>query len=779
MDLSKLSDEDLLAVSNGRWDSVSENGLRHLSGEKPLVLASEKSAAEKRAAMPKSLLPYMTPSLYPDAIYDPQHKEWGRPESIVKNPLMRFAIGAGTHGLGAAQLGAKAIGADNAAGFISDRVGRTQQFIDQQLQGEPDVAGFAGQVLDPIGLTVGKMIPAAAAAKRMPLLKTIGASGATGATYGATTPVTSGDNFWEQKVEQTGTGGLTGMGTGSAIYGVSAYIGRPVMEMMKGLFGENRGKLLAKDYTVQIVGRHNMDKLVDVVEKELGKQPVPGYKPTTSQIVGSRAPAEASPWLAISKSVSSSGGEVPGSGFVPSVETGRRLAEQNAALRAAMRPIAGTPDELAAANATARENAAANYGAIMPRQVSLASDVDLLGQQIAGVRGIPWQASGSGAAFSGARNMAPYTGQAGALQQAGQMETNAAQQAALANRWTPVPGLPRIPGRYSPNIEQVNPNLAGAAEARGIAAQHGKTADFLERMLDVFKDKGALTTESAAPLLQRPSMQNAMEYARRLAAEKGYKFPNSMAEDFSVQNLHDIKLGLDAQIKQGALKGNPSSLDDSTLGAISGTKSQFLQWLESKVPDYGKARVAFAKDMTPVNQMTVGQALENKLFSPLDQMTPGAFKRAIADETRTIKSATGQPRMTMEQVFNPRQMDTLNSISGAVDDRIAAARPLQPTVIRGKDVAAASTQDLLPSVLSRPVVITRWLVDKWTRSSGTLEKEIDQSLALFDQNPEMFIEAFKQVPPSTQRKIVNAIGNKAPQLLTAMNTIGSVGLLGE
>jgi hypothetical protein len=522
----------------------------------------------------------------------------------------------------------------------------------------------------------------------------------------------------------------------------------------------------------ETVGPDNIKQIIADIDSQLpsiGKGGVPGYRPTVAELTANN-PA-ASPLMAIQARVAQQPGGISG-------EFGTRAAQNQAAIKQALAPIAGTPESLAAAQKLAQERAASNYGPLMKREVNLASDVELLGEDIARARGVPWTAQGLGA-FSGATNKVPYTGKAGALQQAGIMQTEAAQQANRANSWFPVQGLPRAPGRYSPNIEQVSTNLAGARQATAAAERHGQTADFLERMLDVFKDKGALTTESAAPLMQRPSMQNAIQYAQNIASERGYKFPSSLNDNFSVQNLHDIKLGLDAQIRRGAIKGQPSSLDNSTLEAINGTKSQFLSWLEKKVPDYGRARVEFSKDMIPVNRMQVGQALESKLIPPTDQMSPGSYLRAISDETKLVKTSTGQPRSDLGAVFNPREREVVSDIGNILERQLAAKNPLQRTNLQG----AANSMDVsmsLPHFLSRPVVLANWLLNGMSKGPTALERKADEINAIRMLDPKAFADAMRMMPPSKLKQFDSWL---ATQGWTPLNT-GAInpavkGLLGD
>jgi hypothetical protein len=665
------------------------------------------------------------------------------PEGIAGNPLTRFALGAGKPVVGAAQFLANAPGpvrniwrqtANQVIDPVLESYKRTEAM--GNLPGEFNAAGLTGEVMSPVSLGMSRFLgPVAGAPKK------IGQGAVFGGMAAASQPVTDGD-FMSTKFGQVTTGAAVGGAIPLTAEAVK-WIGRPVIELVKYLTPGGADRL-SKKWMGKTIGRENLDAIVADIESQLpsvGKGNVPAYRPTTPEMV-SHIP-EASPIIAMKNRVSA----IPGL----SGQFGRREFENQQAIRSALAPIAGTPEALIAAQKLADQRAAANYGPLMNREVSLASDVELLGEDIARARGIPWTAAGR-SAFSGGVNQAPYTGKAGALQQAGMLQTEAAQQSNLANSWIPVSGMPRVAGRYSQNSERVGPAIAGANDALGMAARQGQKADFLERWLDVFKDKGSLTTESAAPLMQRPSMQNAIQYAKNLASERGYKFPASLDDNFTVQNLHDIKLGLDAQIRAGAAKGQPSSLDNSTLEAINGTKSQFLKWFESKVPAYGKARVEFSKDMVPVNRMQVGQALESKLVPPTDQMSPGNYLRAISDETKLVKTSTGQPRSDLGGIFNPRERETVADIGNLLERKLASQKPLQATNLTGHNAAQETSIDL-PALLSRPVVLANFIIKKLSGGTGGIERKIDELNAIRMLNPEAFVAAYKSMPPGQAQQI--------------------------
>lgn len=165
-----------------------------------------------------------------------------------------------------------------------------------------------------------------------------------------------------------------------------------------------------------------------------------------------------------------------------------------------------------------------------------------------------------------------------------------------------------------------------ATEARSAAAGHnyGNVRDFLVRM-----------DEEIMKLLDRPSMSKAVSRAEELAREQG----KTLGAD--VGSLHQVKMALDD------MTTNPErfGIGASEVRAIAKTRAEFLSWLEKKAPLYQKARETHAAMSKPINEMQVGQQLEQALTKPLGEgERAGVYAQAMRDAPGTIKKATGQPR---------------------------------------------------------------------------------------------------------------------------------------
>lgn len=167
-------------------------------------------------------------------------------------------------------------------------------------------------------------------------------------------------------------------------------------------------------------------------------------------------------------------------------------------------------------------------------------------------------------------------------------------------------------------------------------------------------------------LFKRPAMKRAVEEAAKIAAERGEKFalgtskPQQVLTDpftgektvvpatnaeFPVQSLHVVKQALDGILK------NPQDygIGATEAAAVRDTRTQFINWLETKVEDYGKARQNYAKASKEIARADWGDYAIQKLTSAMSDEAPlraRNFANAIRESLgpnapATLKRAVG------------------------------------------------------------------------------------------------------------------------------------------
>lgn len=194
-------------------------------------------------------------------------------------------------------------------------------------------------------------------------------------------------------------------------------------------------------------------------------------------------------------------------------------------------------------------------------------------------------------------------------------------------------------------------------------------------------------------------------------------------------SLHAMKMAFDDLIKDPDRFG----IGASEVAAIKGTRAEFVNWLENKIPEYKVARETFAKDSGPINRMEVGQQLRKDLVPALGEdssatLRADKFANSIENAPKTIKKATGQSRFeTLEEVLTPDELDKVYAIRddlarAKLNERQArAAGALGPDVGKaGSDVMAAAR---IPSFLNRATTLANEIIKR-------LQGQVDEKMAI-------------------------------------------------
>ena len=311
---AELADGRKLEFPDGTDSTVIQNTVKKVLGKTKLSRPQE-PAFEREA---RELLSVTTPEL------------------IAGSAPKRFALGAASPILGAAQLGAQAFGDKTGSETMRRLEEMKQRGMKAFGQEGIDVAGIGGAVMSPAFLAAGKAIAPAAST-----IGKIGQGAAVGAAAGASTPVTDED-YWSSKGGQVLLGTLVG-GAVPATIETGKGLAHGIRNISNMFTQKGAGKILSR-YQSRVIGEENIPK---VIEKLKGAEEIlPGGKPTAAQAL-LNAP-EGSPIVAHQRITSTTPGGI-------SAQFGQRRMDQDAAIIAAEaeRRIVTTPmreDALNAAN---------------------------------------------------------------------------------------------------------------------------------------------------------------------------------------------------------------------------------------------------------------------------------------------------------------------------------------------------------------------------------------------------------------------------------------------
>ena len=235
--------------------------------------------------------------------------------------------------------------------------------------------------------------------------------------------------------------------------------------------------------------------------------------------------------------------------------------------------------------------------------------------------------------------------------------------------------------------------LAQRTDAANVLYDRAGTTDQLRRDLLTQKAKDAAqqklagygglssahATESnilrASPqleaLAQRPGFQQAIQQAKRLAADKGVSLDDPLK---SVQGLHYVKLALDDMMQPNAA----SAIGRNQQSALQGTKQALLSEIEKISPTYAEAKSVFQDMSKPVNAMQTGQAFLDKAGTPVvdalgnPTLTPARYMGNLNKLDDIAKKATGFKGATAEGVFTPEQLQVLHAVGGDLSKKAAS-----------------------------------------------------------------------------------------------------------
>jgi hypothetical protein len=242
-------------------------------------------------------------------------------------------------------------------------------------------------------------------------------------------------------------------------------------------------------------------------------------------------------------------------------------------------------------------------------------------------------------------------------------------------------------------------------------------------------------------LTQRPSMDKAMKRAAEISAEQGVPFqigpdirPGSMAgmatpgspAQYSVQSLHNLKTAMDDIIKDPATFG----IGANEARLMGRTRDQLIKWIESKEPGYKTARETFAKQSRRINQTEVGQFLEGKLTSALDEAGPqraNVFGAAVKDAAGTVKRAlTGESRyQQLTDLLEPYQVKVIDAIRNDLARQASTKVQAQKGAGASPRVKqlASSAGVRAPNLLNRVTAVANDIIRR-------LEGKIDRKIAI-------------------------------------------------
>ena len=241
-----------------------------------------------------------------------------------------------------------------------------------------------------------------------------------------------------------------------------------------------------------------------------------------------------------------------------------------------------------------------------------------------------------------------------------------------------------------------------------------------------------------AKIAANPYFQKALPTALDLAKAGGVN-PKTDTTEF----LQMVKLGIDKQLSAGA----PTPLARSEQQAATKVKGELMNWLGKRNQPFDDARTAFAAESKPINEMQVGQFLQNKLQAPLENVERASgFAQAVRDAPRTIKGSTGSSIYDeLGQVLQPKNEASANSVLADLQNQ-AAYKDLARSGLSAasKNIGVAIPEAPSIGMFNPKLSMARALINRFVgKESGEVMKQAGNDML----DPKKFAEIMKNAKP--------------------------------
>lgn len=284
-----------------------------------------------------------------------------------------------------------------------------------------------------------------------------------------------------------------------------------------------------------------------------------------------------------------------------------------------------------------------------------------------------------------------------------------------------------------------------AATAAREAAAHGDYATAFAQSI-----KGDPTL---AVLAKNPYFKEAMPEAFRLAEAKGITPKGNLT-----QFLHLVKRSLDDMLSTNVAPQSMRPIGKEVRREVQQVKEQLINWMSKKNPDYEIARSKFQAASKPINQMQVGQFLEQKLTAPLTEAErPGMFAQAMRDAPGTLKRSVGGPRFeSLDQILSQNQMAALKGVKSSLEREALTKEQANLGSKRAGAILGEMSPLEPPPFLHRAITAARFALEKI--GVHTKNKTLEE-LAVAVQDPATAAKLMKEATPSewaAMREVVKA-----------------------
>lgn len=284
-------------------------------------------------------------------------------------------------------------------------------------------------------------------------------------------------------------------------------------------------------------------------------------------------------------------------------------------------------------------------------------------------------------------------------------------------------------------VSQTPDDLAAAVAARSAAAQSNYGKAF---------EQAVRADPQLAAMSKNPYFKDALPDAQKLAQARGIDPKESMTEF-----LHFVKVSLDKQLQ----KSGDTALGATEKNTVQVLQKQLVDWLGRKNPAYDAARQAHIAASKPINQMKLGQEVEQALSAPSGAERAASFGQSVRKASTTVSKATGKPRI---EDLTPQQRNVIEAIENNLKND-AAFRKLATE--GAQSMGSRIGADVLPPTgMFKPILSAgrSWV----NRLSGMSHEKTIRELAPLMENPKQLAALMEAASPQ-QLAVIEALVQRA------------------
>lgn len=349
-----------------------------------------------------------------------------------------------------------------------------------------------------------------------------------------------------------------------------------------------------------------------------------------------------------------------------------------------------------------------------------------------------------------------------AMQDAGQMQTEAAQAGVRAQNFYPVPGQPRISPRYSPNTERVGEFAEGATDAATIAGQRRAEMQFADYQRKAMEASGLRPLQGNEVVSQIGETLGAPGIRASDVAQKSLGYLRDKIASLTGQNgiidandLYTIRKEIGNQVEQFAKESN--NWDKRFTAGLQKDIQKAIDEAIEKAGGSGwkKYLDVYSKMSKPVEQSKILNEIQSQLKGV------GGTERLSAVQGAIERGKLGQelPDLTKGQ------RGVVEAIVNQAEKAKMSDRFAQQGQTKARDMFNAEEIPIsIPNLLSRPVAVANAIL---RRAEGAGKQATLDELSRLNLNPRELAEVMKTASAKQKRWMMENIMAKTIPITVA------------